>query len=75
MRPDLPPLAILHSYSDEVVPYQQSELLAENLTLVGAPHETHFFDGASHYLLAEEGDEDTLKIYRITLDFLAKYLN
>jgi dipeptidyl aminopeptidase/acylaminoacyl peptidase len=72
---DLPPLAILHSRSDKVVPYQQSELLAENLSMIGASHETHFFDGASHYLLAEEGDEDALKIYRITLDFLAKYLN
>jgi pimeloyl-ACP methyl ester carboxylesterase len=75
VHPDLPPLAILHSRSDKVVPYQQSELLAENLSMVGASHETHFFDGASHYLLAEEGDEDSLKIYRITLDFLAKYLN
>jgi dipeptidyl aminopeptidase/acylaminoacyl peptidase len=42
--------------------------------MVGAPHETHYFDGASHYLLAEEGDEDTLEIYRITLDFLAEQL-
>ena len=74
VRPDLPPLAILHSRSDEVVPYQQSELLTENLIVVGTPHETHFFDGASHYLLAEEGDEDTLEIYRITLDFLAEQL-
>ena len=75
VRADFPPLAILHSRSDEVVPYQQSELLAANLAQVGAPYEVHFFDGASHYLLAENADEDTLKIYRITLDFLAKYLH
>ena len=74
VRSDFPPLAILHSRSDEVVPYQQSELLAANLAIVGARYEVHFFDGASHYLLAPGGDKDTLEIYRITLDFLAKYL-
>jgi pimeloyl-ACP methyl ester carboxylesterase len=74
VRPNFPPLAILHSRSDDVVPYQQSELLRKNLELVDAPHETHFFDGASHYLLAEEGDEDSLKIYEITLDFLERHL-
>jgi dipeptidyl aminopeptidase/acylaminoacyl peptidase len=74
VRSDFPPLAILHSRSDEVVPYQQSELLAANLAQVGATYEVHFFDGASHYLLAEDADADTLKIYRITLDFLAKHL-
>jgi dipeptidyl aminopeptidase/acylaminoacyl peptidase len=73
-RGDFPPLAVLHSRTDEVVPYQQSELLIKNLELVGAPYEAHFFDGASHYLLAEGADEDTLKIYDITLEFLAKHL-
>lgn len=74
VRPDFPPIAILHSRSDEVVPYQQSELLATNLAQVGAPHEAHFFDGASHYLLAEDADEATLAIYQLTLDFLARQL-
>lgn len=75
VRADLPPLAILHSRSDEVVPYQQSELLAANLDAVGARYEIHFFDGASHYLLAPGADKDTLEIYRITLEFLAKNLH
>jgi pimeloyl-ACP methyl ester carboxylesterase len=74
VRGDFPPLAILHSRSDEVVPYQQSELLARNLALVGAQSEVYFFDGASHYLLAEEGDADSLRIYELTVDFLATYL-
>jgi dipeptidyl aminopeptidase/acylaminoacyl peptidase len=74
IRPDLPPLVIMHSRTDEVVPFQQSELLAANLTRAGVAHEIHFFDGASHYLLAEGGDADTLEIYRITLEFLAEYL-
>ncbi len=74
VRSDFPPLAILHSRSDEVVPYQQSRLLATNLDQVGAAYEIHFFDGASHYLLAEEGDADAIKIYEITQDFLARHL-
>jgi hypothetical protein len=37
-------------------------------------HQTYFFDGASHYLMAEGSDADTLEIYRITLEFLAEHL-
>jgi hypothetical protein len=74
VRDDFPPLAIVHSRSDEVVPYQQSELLVVNLEKVSASYEVHFLDGAGHYLLAEDTDADTLKIYQIALDFLAKHL-
>jgi dipeptidyl aminopeptidase/acylaminoacyl peptidase len=74
LRPDLPPLVIIHSRTDAVVPFQQSELLSANLTQIGVPHETHFFEGASHYLLAEGSDADTLEIYRLTLEFLAEHL-
>jgi dipeptidyl aminopeptidase/acylaminoacyl peptidase len=74
IRPDLPPLVIMHSRTDEVVPFQQSELLSANLTRVGVAHQTYFFDGASHYLMAEGSDADTLEIYRITLEFLAEHL-
>jgi len=75
VRADFPPLAILHSRTDEVVPYQQSQLLAQNLEQVGAPYELHFFDGASHYLMAEGGDADTQKIFGIAIDFLARRLH
>lgn len=74
IRPDLPPLLIMHSRTDEVVPYQQSELFAHNLNKVGLQPEIYFFEGASHYLLADGGDKDTLEIYRLTLEFLGKHL-
>ncbi|MDM8518520.1 carboxypeptidase regulatory-like domain-containing protein [Anaerolineales bacterium HSG6] len=74
VRSDFPPLAILHSRSDEVVPIEQSERLAANLAAVGAVHETHFFDGAGHYLMAADSDADTAEVYRITIDFLTRYL-
>jgi dipeptidyl aminopeptidase/acylaminoacyl peptidase len=74
VRSDFPPLAILHSRSDEVVPYQQSELLVANLAQVQAVYEAHFFEGASHYLLAEDADADTLVVYQLTVDFLTRHL-
>ncbi|NJN94995.1 MAG: prolyl oligopeptidase family serine peptidase [Anaerolineales bacterium] len=64
----------MHSRTDEVVPFQQSELLSAHLTQIGVAHQTYFFDGASHYLLADGGDKDTLEIYRLTLEFLAEHL-
>jgi pimeloyl-ACP methyl ester carboxylesterase len=67
---DFPPLAVLHSRSDEVVPYQQSELLVENLERVGANYEAYYFDGASHYLLAVDGGAE--KLFDIANDFLAR---
>ncbi len=65
---NLPPLAILHSRDDDVVPFEQSELLADNLEQVGAPYEMHLFDGAGHYLL----EEGAAQVYEIALDFLAR---
>lgn len=72
--PTFPPLAILHSRGDDVVPYQQSELLAANLDLVGVPYELHFFEAGGHYLLAEKADADTMAIYEVSMAFLAKHL-
>ena len=73
VRPDFPPLAILHSRNDDIVPFQQSEVLAANSEAVGAAHELHLFDGG-HYLLTEQADADSEAIYEVTLEFLAKHL-
>jgi dipeptidyl aminopeptidase/acylaminoacyl peptidase len=69
---ELPPTAIFHSFEDDIVPYQQSELLADALDAAGVEHELHLFSGATHYLLAEE--EDARHIYKLTLDFLSRYI-
>lgn len=71
-HPDMPPTILFHSRSDEIVPYQQSQLLADAFTKDGVPHELYFFDGGNHYLLS--ADQDALEIYRLTLDFLAQHL-
>ena len=73
VRRDLPPLALIHSRQDEVVPFQQSEALARRLEAVGAPHRLYVFDAASHYLLSEDGD--ALAVYDLTLAFLRERLD
>lgn len=74
VHPDFPPVALLHSRDDAVVPYQQSEFLAASLDATRVPHTTFFFDGASHYLLAPGEDKTTTAIYRFSLGFLAEHL-
>jgi pimeloyl-ACP methyl ester carboxylesterase len=70
VQPDYPPILVVHSRGDKVVPYQQSDFLVENLAAAGVVYETHFFDGASHYLI----DTNSAELYQITLDFLARYV-
>jgi hypothetical protein len=72
VRRDQPPLALIHSRRDEVVPFQQSEALARRLAAVGAPYRLDVFEAASHYLLSEDGD--ALAIYRLTLEFVGLQL-
>ncbi|HEY84466.1 MAG TPA: prolyl oligopeptidase family serine peptidase [Chloroflexi bacterium] len=68
LPPSTPPLLIIHSRHDEVVPYQQSELLAANLKLDDIPYELHLTEGDSHYLMSDTGD--SREVYRMALDFL-----
>ncbi len=71
VRENLPPTLLFHSYQDEIVPYQQSGLLAESLRKHGVEAEIHLFDGTSHYLL--EDSAASMKIYEQTLDFLRRH--
>jgi hypothetical protein len=68
--PDTPPLALMHSRSDEVVPFAQSQLLVDELERRGLAYESLFFEGSPHYLLAEETSAQLDNLYRFTLDFL-----
>jgi Carboxypeptidase regulatory-like domain/Prolyl oligopeptidase family len=75
LRRDLPPILLMHSRSDEVVPFEQSEQLAADLGRLGVAYEAHFFDGMSHYLLADRPSADLDRLYAITTDFLRRVLN
>ena len=71
-RSGMPPHLLVHSRSDDVVPYQQSELLSRTLAEAGVPHTLHLLDGGSHYLLSNEAD--ARPIHDLTLNFLRQHL-
>jgi hypothetical protein len=74
LRRDLPPILLMHSRSDEVVPFQQSQALAADLASLGVPYEAHFFDGMSHYLRADRSSSDLTMLFDITTGFLQRTL-
>ena len=74
LRPDHPPLLLLHSRADEIVPTEQSERLAGELTRLGASVEPYFFDGMAHYLYTDKPSAELDQLYALTLDFLARRL-
>ena len=61
--------------TDEVVPFEQSERLAADLSRLGVSYEAHFFAGMSHYLLADRPSADLDRLYAITVDFLRRVQN
>lgn len=68
------PLMLIHSKQDEVVPFEQSELLAQELTRVGKPHELLILDGLGHYLYEPEYASEVGELFQTTLDFFEREL-
>ena len=48
------PVMLIHSKLDEIVPFPQSQLLSDELTRLGTPHELHILESMGHYLLVTE---------------------
>ncbi len=72
---DIPmPLMLIHSKQDEVVPFTQSQLLAEELRRLRKPHELHILEGMGHYLLATERTPAIEDLFRTTTNFFAAHL-
>jgi dipeptidyl aminopeptidase/acylaminoacyl peptidase len=68
VHPDWPSILLIHSRSDEVVPVSQTEVMAVELEAFGIPHQVHYFDGASHYLMSPSGEAQG--IFDTTINFL-----
>ena len=68
------PLMLIHSKQDEVVPFTQSQLLADELQRLGQPHELHILEGMGHYLLATERTPAIDDLFNTTIDFFARTL-
>ena len=72
LHADLPPLLLMHSRQDEVIPFQQSELLDAALSRAHVQHEVYFFEGMKHYFLATEPSPELTRMYELTLTFLKR---
>jgi len=72
---DDPPFLLIHGDRDEVVPYEQSQLMYDRLVQMNVPAQLVIVKNARHSFTAPEGTTPSLvEINRIILDFLAKYL-
>lgn len=68
------PLMLIHSDQDEIVPVDQSVLLAAELARLGTPHELRILRGMPHYLFAAESSPALDDLFATTLDFLRREL-
>jgi pimeloyl-ACP methyl ester carboxylesterase len=65
------PVMLIHSKVDEVVPFTQSQLLADELARLGKPAELHILEGMGHYLLEPKRTPAIDNLFATTLDFFA----
>jgi len=73
---DDPPFLLIHGNLDELVPYEQSQLMYERLVQTNVPAQLVTVQNGYHSLTAPDGSATpTLdEINQIILDFLANYL-
>ena len=73
---DDPPFLLIHGDRDELVPYEQSQLIYDRLVQMHVPARLVIVKNASHSFSAPEGTTtpSLLEINQIILDFLAEYL-
>lgn len=72
---DDPPFLLIHGDRDELVPYEQSQLMYDRLREMNVPAQLVIVKNARHSFTAPEGTTPSLiEINQIILDFLAKYL-
>lgn len=70
----LPPMFVVHSYGDEVIPYNQSEALDATLTAADMPHEVFLYEDTTHYLDAYNPTPATFEVFERTLAFVKQHL-
>jgi hypothetical protein len=70
----MPPLCILHGVDDELVPYNQSVMLDQELTRRGMPHEFYNYEGLQHYFSTSADNATTQQMFQDSLDCLRRSL-
>ena len=72
---DDPPFLLIHGDRDELVPYEQSQLMYDRLVQMSVPAQLVIVKNARHSFTAPEGTTPTfVEINQIILNFLEKYL-
>lgn len=76
VTPDDPPVLLIHGDRDELVPYEQSQLMYDRLVQMNVPAQLVIVKNASHSFIAPNGNPSpTLgEINQIILEFLERYL-
>lgn len=69
----LPPTLIIHTYEDEVIPYNQATRLADALTAAGVPHELYLYHSSTHYLDPRNPTPAAVAVFDRTLAFIEQY--
>jgi acetyl esterase/lipase len=70
----MPPLCLLHGKDDELVPYNQSVMLAEELERRGMAYEFHSYEGLKHYFSTSADNATTMQMFQDSLDCLRRWL-
>lgn len=68
------PIMLIHSKIDEVVPFTQSQLLADELQRLGKPYELHILEGMGHYLLEPKRTPAIDDLFKTTIGFFTHEL-
>jgi hypothetical protein len=70
----LPPLCILHGKDDDLVPFNQSVMLAAELERRGMPYEFYSYEGLKHYFSTSADNATTQQMFRDSLECLRRSL-
>lgn len=65
-----PPTLLIHTYEDEVIPYNQSQRLADALAAAGIPHDLWFYHSDTHYLDPRSPTAEAVAVFERVLAFV-----
>jgi hypothetical protein len=71
----LPPMFLIHTYNDEVIPYNQAEALDAALSAAEVPHDLLLYEDTTHYLDAYNPTPATAMVYERIMAWLASALS
>ncbi|MEA3336724.1 MAG: carboxypeptidase regulatory-like domain-containing protein [Chloroflexota bacterium] len=66
----LPPTLVIHTYNDEIIPFNQASAMDSALADAGIPHELLLYEDTTHYLDARYPTESTYMVFDRVLEFV-----